>query len=153
MELSPGSSTINTFLALDLTTLQQYIPIIFFFTGNSVIETVRGFKLWLFGLINGHGGARGRFIPPTFDIGNIFIYHELRLVSCNFVGKLIFFCTECLSADCTRAVISGELGASNCCHPITQPRHCPGCYRVRKGQPGHHFPIDGAIPMTRLPTR
>ena len=29
MELSPGSSTINTFLALDLTTLQQYIPINF----------------------------------------------------------------------------------------------------------------------------
>ena len=33
-------------------------------------ESVRAFKLWLFGLVGSHGGAAGRFVPQTmFTIG------------------------------------------------------------------------------------
>ena len=67
----------------------MHIVIIFnFFTGNTIGESVRSFKLWLFGIIGSHGGSDGRFIPKTaFNIGNIFIYHKLLQVSCVFVGK------------------------------------------------------------------
>ena len=42
-------------------------------------ESVRSFKIWLFGLVGVHGGAAGRFIPQTTLVGNIFIYHKLFL--------------------------------------------------------------------------
>ena len=52
--------------------------IINLFTDNTVPESVRSFKLWLFGIIASQGGARGRFVPRTqFNIGNIFIHHNL----------------------------------------------------------------------------
>ena len=57
MELRPGSSTINTFLALDLMTLQPICIMMhikfYFFTGKTVAESVRSFndlQLMLFGL-------------------------------------------------------------------------------------------------------
>ena len=79
MELTQKSSTIYTFLDLDLMTLEQYIPIcimmhINFFTGNIVTESVRSFKLWLFGMIASQGGARGQFVTKTkFNLRNIYL--------------------------------------------------------------------------------
>ena len=111
-------------------------------------ESVRDFKLWLFGLVGSHGGAAGRFIPKTlYNLGNIFIYDELHHVSCIFCWKINFF-ADCLSKNCSGAILAYRLGARYCCLPGSQLEYSPAGYRDRKGQLAHHRFGDGPFQIT-----